>query len=136
MSAPHVWLRERIEDATGYNAWPVEMTGSDVPPYVVYVREQTAREMVLPDAMDEVYEPAVLPPVASFLVTIYADSYVQAWEIAGQIVEAVHKVSADESGLTIHESIVSDERDGMAGYLEGRESPTYTVEQSITIRWE
>lgn len=136
MSAPHVWLREQIEAATGINAYPVEMTGSELPPYVVYVRDTTAREFVLPDTMEAIPEPGLLPPVATFTLTIYADSYVQAWEIAGQIVDAVHKVSADESGLTIHECVVADEKDGMAGYLEGREQPTYTVEQTIQIRWE
>lgn len=136
MSAPHVWLREQIEDATGVDAFPVEVTGSNLPPYVVYVRDTTAREMVLPDTLEAVPEAGLLPPVATFTLTIYADSYVQAWEIAGQIVGAVHKVSVDESGLTIHESIVVDEKDGAAGYLEGRDSPTYTVEQTIQIRWE
>lgn len=136
MSAPHVWLRAQIEDATGVNAWPVEMTGSDMPPYVVYVRDQTVREQVLEETLGPVPAPQYVPNVAVFTVTIYADSYVQAWEIAGDVSGAIHNVSADESGLTIHECIVIDEKDGMAGYLDGRESPTYTVEQTIQIRWE
>lgn len=136
MSAPHVWLREQIEAATGVDAFPVEVTGTNLPPYVVYVRDQTTREMVLPDTLEPVPDAGLMPPVATFTLTIYADSYVQAWEIAGQITAAVHKVSADDSGLTIHESVVLDEKDGMAGYLEGRDSPTYTVEQTVQIRWE
>lgn len=136
MSAPHVWLRERIEDATGVNAFPVEVTGSNVPPYVVYVRDQTTREQVLPEALGSTPPEAYMPPVATFTLTIYADSYVQAWEIAGDISGDLHNVSEEASGLTIHECLVADEKDGMAGYLEGRESPTYTVEQTITIRWE
>lgn len=136
MSAPHVWLREQIEAASGVDAFPVEVTGSNLPPYVVYVRDQTTREQILAEALGESPPVAYMPPVATFTVTIYADSYVQAWEIAGDITSAIHNVSADESGLTIHECLVVDEKDGMAGYLEGRENPTYTVEQTITIRWE
>lgn len=136
MSTPHVWLREQIEDATGVDAFPVEMTGSNLPPYVVYVRESTARELVLAETLDATPDPEFVPPVASFLITSYADSYVQAWEIAGQITDAIHKVSVEASGLTIHSCLVTDERDGMAGYLEGRDSPTYTVEQTVEIRFE
>lgn len=136
MSAPHVWLRERIEDATGVDAFPVEVTGSNLPPYVVYVRDQTTRELALPEAFGASPPAAYLPPMAMFTVTIYADSYVQAWDIAGDVTAAIHNVSDDDSGLTIHECLVVDEKDGMAGYLEGRETPTYTVEMSIAIRWE
>lgn len=137
MSAPHVWLRERIEDATGVDAFPVEVTGSNLPPYVVYVRDQTTREQVLEETLGSVPpSPAFVPPVAVFTVTIYADSYVQAWDIAGDITGSIHNVSDEASGLTIHECLVIDEKDGMAGYLEGRETPTYTVEQTIQIRWE
>ena len=126
----------RIEDATGVDAFPVEVTGSNLPPYVVYVRDQTTREQMLPEALGAFPPEAYMPPVATFTVTIYADSYVQAWEIAEDITGSLHNVSEEASGLTIHECLVVDERDGVAGYLEGRESPTYTVEQTITIRWE
>jgi hypothetical protein len=136
MPGPHVWLKAAIEDATGYQAWPVEMTGSGAPPYIVYARESTTREQLLPDTMEAVPEPDYLPPLARFQVVTYADSYVQAWEIADEISAAVHKVSTEDSGLTINTVVVADERDGDAGYLEGREQPTYTVEQSIEIRWE
>ena len=45
--SPHVWLREAIETATGSTAWPVGMTGTTGPPFVVYAREATSREQVL-----------------------------------------------------------------------------------------
>lgn len=136
MPGPHVWLKAAIEDAAGVTAWPVEMTGSGAPPYVVYAREGTAREQVLPDTLEPDPAADYLAPLATFRVVTFADSYVQAWEIADSISAAVHKVTADQSGLTISSVIVADERDGDAGYLEGREQPTYTVEQTIEIRWE
>mgnify|MGYP006271957525 CR=1 FL=1 len=136
MSAPHVWLRSVIEDATDVSAFPVEATGATMPPYVVYTRESTSRDlMVLSDAYAEQPSADYIGPVATFLVTIYADSYVQAWDIAGLVANAAHKVSATSGGLTLY-SIVEDEKDGSAGYLDGREQPVYTVEQTIRIRFE
>lgn len=132
----HIWLREAIEDATGVDAYPVEMTGTGGPPYVVYARESTQRELVLDDALDAAPQPDQVPAVARFQVVIFSDSYVQAWEIAGQITAAVHKFRGSGSGWTIHDAMVTDESDGDAGYLEGREQPTYTVEMTIDIRWE
>jgi hypothetical protein len=137
MGAPHNWLKAAIEAATGtVYAWPVEMTGQGDPPYVIYQREQTVREALLEDTLD--YSPGsnALPPVARFELMVYADSYVAAWEIAGQIQAAIHRFSGSEHGETIHECQVLDERDGEAGYLEGREQPTYTVEMTVEIRYE
>jgi hypothetical protein len=136
-NAPHNWLKAAIEAASaGVYAWPVEMTGQGDPPYVIYTREQTERQPLLSDTLD--YSPGMneLPPVARFEVVVYADSYVEAWEIAGLIAAAIHRFKGSEHGETIHECQVVDERDGDAGYLEGREQPTYTVEMAVEIRYE
>lgn len=137
MNAPHNWLKAAIEAAAaGVQAWPVEMTSAGDPPYVIYVREGTAREAILDDSLDG--EPIVnaLPPVARFGVVVYADSYVQAWQIAGAITAAIHRFKGTAHGETIHECQVIDERDGDAGFLEGREQPTYTVEMVVEIRYQ
>lgn len=137
-SAPHNWLRAAIEAATGCTAWPVGMTGTGDPPYVIYTREQTARELSLDDELSATPGPGAMPPVARYTVAIYADSYVQAWSIASAITAAIHLFAGgpeDASGETIHQCLVADERDGDAGYLEGREQPTYTVEQDVEIRF-
>lgn len=133
--SPHVWLREKIEAATGSTAWPVGMTGTYGPPFVVYAREATSREQVLADTFDDTPTTDAVPPVARFLVAIYADDYVQAWTIAGQITAAIHKFAGTASGTTIDHCLVLDERDSQPDYLEGRETPTYTVELSVEIRW-
>jgi len=136
MGAPHNWLKAAIEAAATVNAWPVEMTGQGDPPYAIYTREATTRERLLTDALDDTPATNDLPPVATFLVVVYADSYVQCWQIADQVVAAINKFSGSAHGQTIHECTVADERDGDAGYLEGREQPTYTVEISVDIRYE
>ena len=137
MGAPHVWLKSAIEAAAaGVLAYPVEMTGGGEPPYVIYVREATSREMVLAEAFDDDPAPAELAPVARFSVTIYADSYVEAWEIAGQVSTALHRFQGSADGEVIESCMVLDERDGDSGYLEGREQPTFTVEQTIEVRFQ
>jgi hypothetical protein len=131
MGAPHNFLRSAIEAAaTGVTAWPVEMTAGGEPPYITYTRESTTREPVLDDEEDEP------PPIARYTVVIYADSYVQAWEIAGQITAGIHRFKGSAYGQTIDHCLVLDERDGEAGYLDGREQPTYTVEQAVEIRFQ
>lgn len=136
MGAPHVWLKSAIEAAAaGVTAWPVE-AGEVAPPYVIYAREGTTREQLLADEFEALPSADVLAPVARFAVVIYADSYVQAWEISGAIAASIHKFSGSGSGQTIDHCLVLDERDGEAIYLDGREQPTYTVEQSVEIRFE
>jgi hypothetical protein len=133
--SPHVWLREAIEAATDCNAWPVGMTGTDEPPFVIYARENTAREQVLADAFAATPAADAVPPVARFVVAVYADDYVEAWTIAGQITGAIHRFAGTAGGTTIDHCLVLDERDGQPDYLEGRETPTYTVELSVEIRY-
>lgn len=136
MAAPHVWLKEMIEAATTKTAWPVGMTGTEGPPFVIYVRESTSREQMLAETFDTTPETDQVPPVARFTVATYADDYVQAWTIAGQITAAIHKYAGTAHGTTVVSCIVADEKDGSPDYLDGRETPTYTVEQSVEIRWD
>jgi hypothetical protein len=136
MPTPHVWLKEAIEDATSATAWPVGMTGTQSPPFTIYAREATGREQVLADTFDDTPAADQVNPVARFLVAVYADDYVQAWTLAGQITAAIHKYAGTADGTTIEHCLVLDERDGHPDYLEGRETPTYTVELSVEIRWD
>lgn len=137
MGSPHNWLKAAIEAAApGVTAWPVEMTGGGDPPYITYTREGTVREQLLDDTFDAAPDPDQLPPVARYTVVIYADSYVQAWDIAGQITAAIHRFKGSAHGQTIEHCLVLDERDGDAGFLDGREQPTYTVEQAVEIHFE
>jgi hypothetical protein len=135
MSAPHVWLKESIEAATGLTVWPVGMTGQGGPPFVIYAREGTSRELLLQDLLGDDPVLDTLPPVSRFTVGIYADDYVQAWGIAESITAAVHKFSGTSYGVADDSCLVTDEKDGQPEYIDGREVPTYVVEQTIEIRW-
>jgi hypothetical protein len=136
MPAPHVWLKEAIENATSATAWPVGVTDpSSTPPFVIYAREATSREQVLADTFDDTPAADQINPVARFLVSVYADDYVAAWDLAGQITAAIHKFAGTVDGTTIEHCLVLDERDGQPDYLDGREVPTFTVELSVEIRW-
>lgn len=137
MGAPHVWLKSAIEEAAaGVTAWPVEKTEKGDPPYVIYTRDSTTRELVLADTFDDTPGSGLVDPRATFSLVTYADSYVQAWEIASAISAAIHRFSGSAGGEIIHHCLVTDERDGAAGYLDGREQPTYTVETTIDIRYQ
>jgi hypothetical protein len=142
MGSPHVWLKAAIEDATGsgsgydVTAWPVEMTGTGDPPYVIYNRTATIREQLLPDALDDLPEFDEVPPVATFQVSVFADSYVQAWEIADAITAAIHRFKGSADGETIEKCLVVDVADGDSGFLEGREQPTFTVELTVEITYQ
>jgi hypothetical protein len=136
MPTPHVWLKESIEAATSCTAWPVGMTGTQNPPFVIYAREGTTRELTLDDALDDEPLPALVPPTARFLVAVYADDYVSAWALASLITAAIDRFRGTDHGTMIDHCLVLDERDGQPDYLEGRETPTYTVELSVEIRWD
>lgn len=138
MGSPHNWLKAAIENAGGstITAWPVEMTGGGDPPYVVYTRTATVRELLLADTIDDATTVDSLPPVATFQVTVYADSYVQAWQIADAIVADVHKFQGSAHGQTIDKALVTDVADGDSGFLEGREQPTFTVELTVEITYQ
>lgn len=137
MGAPHVWLKAAIEAAApGILAWPVGNTSTGNPPYVVYIRAGTEREQLLSDELDATPLPDETPPVAKFLVVVYGSSYVQAWEIATAITSAVHRFTGSAHGQTIDSCMVMDERDGAAEYQDGSESPTYSVEIDLEIRWQ
>jgi hypothetical protein len=136
MPTPHVWLKEAIEAATSCTAWPVGMTGTQNPPFVIYAREGTTREQVLADAFDDTPAADQIHPVARFLVAVYADDYVEAWDLAEDITDKIHRFAGTAHGTNIEHCLVLDERDGQPDYLEGRETPTYTVELSVEIRWD
>lgn len=133
MPIPEKWIKGAIEDAVANcQAWPVAMTGTGDPPYVVYFREGTTRELVM--SLGEEGASAVAP-TATFRLDIYADSHVQAWEIAEAIGTALNGFKGTEDDLTIESCLLNDERDGEAVRLDGREDPTYIVEQTYEIAW-
>jgi hypothetical protein len=68
-------------------------------------------------------------------VAVYADDYVSAWALASLITAAIDRFRGTDHGTMVDHCLVLDERDGQPDYLEGRETPTYTVELSVEVRW-
>lgn len=127
MAIPEVWIKEAIEDATECLAYPVEAPEGVAPPYVTFARTSTARDIVLEGSFGGV--------VGVFEVTIYADAYVQAKEIADAARQAIHNFSGQTSDITIELSALTDEVDGSPEYLDGRDRPTYSVNHTYEIHW-
>jgi hypothetical protein len=127
MASPEAWLRGAIEDASDCNAYPVQVPEGASPPYVRYSREGTERSRGLDGTSS---------PVGEFLLEIHADSYLDAKARADLVRVAVSNFSGTAEGCTIDDVRLNDEKDGQPTYLEGRDVPTYVVEQTYSIFWQ
>lgn len=132
MAIPQIWLRERIESATDCDAFPVAAPEGQEPPYAIYTRASTEREVLLSEAAASPATGSSVPPVAEIGVEVYADDYVDVWTRSTQIVDEIHGFSG--SGIIL--SVVTDERDGTPEFLDGRDRPTYVVEITVRITYE
>jgi hypothetical protein len=127
MAGPEAWLRGAIEDSSGCNTYPVGIPEGATPPYVSYSREGTERVRGLDGSGS---------PVGEFLVSVFADSYLDAKAAADLIRAALVNFNGVEDGCTIDDVRLSDEKDGSPIYMEGRDVPTYVVEQTYSIFWQ
>lgn len=127
---PEAWLADTLEAAAGCPAYPVMGREGTLPPYVVFNREGTQDDMALDDELGE-----KVVSTGTFSVDIYADGYLQAKGIAAAVKMAVRNFSGHSGSLTIIRSVVDDDRDGPPVLLDGRDTPTYTIEQSYRISW-
>lgn len=128
MASPEGWVRSAIEAATSCNAYPLVVSEGQEPPFVVYMRSATARLQLLDGVFDA--------PTATFDVTIYADGYLAAKTLADLVREAVNNFSGSAGGSTILSVQLENERDADPVFMEGRDVPTYVIEQIYSIRWE
>ena len=131
MPVPQVWLRQAIESAAGCQAHPIGVPEGLAPPYVVYQRTTTARELTVDDPMGDPAGGSQLPAVAGITVEVFRDDYVAAWEMSQAIVEAIHGYADDE----IWSCVVIDEKDADPVFLDGRDITTYCVELTVEIRY-
>lgn len=125
---PEEWLATTLEDAAGCPVYPVMGREGQAPPYVVYMRDMTADQVTLGMGVGDQAQVE-----ATYIVDIYADSYLQSRTIAASIRQAVRNFSGEQDGLTILNVAIDNDRDVMPVLLDGRDSPTYTVEQFLKI---
>jgi hypothetical protein len=135
MANPQKWLYAAIEAAAGCQAYPVEAPDLAAPPYVIFTRSATTRELVLADTLTA--EPAAdtMPPVATFDLQVYADGYLAAWTVADAIRSALHKFAGTAHEVEIESCLLSDESDDQPVFYDGRDTPTYVIAQSYQVRW-
>ncbi len=128
MASPEAWIRSRIESATSADAFPMYVAEGQSPPFVVYGRSGTLRELAL-TTIDDV-------AVGTFELVIYSDSYSAAKDIAEDIREELSNFTSPADDDYILSSHLENERDGPPVFLDGRDSPTFVIEQTFQIRWE
>jgi len=121
-------MKASIENATGRLAYPQVVPESASTPFVVYARVGTKREQIgVPDY--------AIPPVGTFAVEIYAETYAQAKLLADSVRSALSNFNGTASGATITSVLLDDERDGDPVFFNGQDKPTYMVEHTYIIRW-
>ena len=78
----------------------------------------------------------MVAPAATFQVEIYAATYTAAKTLADQVRQAMHNFHGAAYGMTIRQSLLTEERDGDAVFFDGQDKPTFSVEHVYQIRWE
>lgn len=135
MAVPQTWFYAAVEAASGCSAYPLGVPEGVATPFVVYGRSATTREMVLEDTLQAEPLMDILPPVGTFQVQIYADGYLAAWAIADAIRAALHKFAGTVGDVTVDSCLLIEEADGDPVMFDGRDSPTYVVDQTYQVRW-
>lgn len=127
---PQVWLREAIEAAIGRPVHPLDATGEE-PPYAVYNRTATVRDLVLDDQLGDPAGGSVVPPQAGVTVEVFANDYLEAWRLSAAIVRAVHGYR----GGVIDSCVVVDEKDSDPVFVGSEATPTFVVELTLELRY-
>lgn len=128
MPSPEAWLREQIETGGNCNAYPLRASESAAPPFAVFGRSATARQQQLAGVDDA--------PAGTFDLNLYADGYLLAKDLADAVRVQLTNFQPPDAGGIILSVHLDNERDGEPVQMEGRDTPTYVIEQTYTIRWE
>lgn len=135
MAVPQKWFFAALEAAAGCSAYPLGVPEGVATPFVIYGRSATTRELILADTLTAEPLTDALPPAGTFQVQVYADGYLAAWAIADAIRAALHKFAGTVDDVTIDSCLLSEEADGDPVFFDGRDLPTYVVEQTYAVRW-
>lgn len=127
MAYPEKWLRAKLDEATTASVHPILAPQNADFPLVVYRRTGTRRER---DVLGNVGR-----PVATFAVSIVAQTYSQAKEIADSIRLVVDNFTGDHSGLKIVFTSLVSESDNMERPFEAQAKPLYRVDQVYEVRF-
>lgn len=127
------WLHETIEDATDVEAFPLRVPAGKVPPFVVFSQTglEEAEAAMLSDGFG-----GQATVTGAFAVEIYADGYLEAKTLARQIRAAIRNFAGSAGDLTIVRSRIDGQQDSDPVFMDGKDEPTYVVEQTYSISWE
>jgi hypothetical protein len=128
MSFPEKWLRERLDAATTAGIHPVLASHNAPFPLVVYRRSGTRRER-------NITLGNIGRPIATFSVSIVAETYSEAKDIADAIRNSVDNFTGTSQGVTIMGASLVSEADNMERPAEGQAKPLYRVDQVYEVRF-
>lgn len=122
------WLRARLEEATGCDAWPL-IGPVAAPPYVMFMQAGQTDE----DTLDSDSETLT---TGSFTVEVYGAGYAEAHQMARDIRRNVRNFTGSSGDLTIARVLVTDSKDLDPVFEDGQNRPiAYAVEISLSISW-
>lgn len=122
------WLRARLEEATGCNAWPLVGPVS-APPYVMFAQSGQQDEDTLA-ADDETLT------TATFTIEVYGSGYAEAHGMARDIRRALRNFTGSSGDLTIARVLVTDSQDLDPIFEDGQNRPiAYAVQVTVTVSW-
>lgn len=127
MAFPEKWLRSRLDSATTAGIHPILAPQNAAFPLVVYRRTGTRRDRGL--------RGNVGAPVATFSVSIVAESYTQVKDISDSIRNSVDNFTGSSMGVTIDNTALVSESDNMERPYEGQAKPLYRVDQVYEVRF-
>lgn len=122
------WLRARLEDATGCDAWPL-IGPVSAPPYVMFMQAGQTDE----DTLDTDSETLT---TGSFTIEVYGAGYAEAHQMARDIRRNVRNFTGSSGDLTIARVLVTDSTDLDPVLEDGQNKPiAYAVQITLSISW-
>lgn len=126
-ASPEAWLYSAIQ-AAGLDVYPVTSPAKKEPPFAVYSRDSTDRDL-------ETAVGSTGAVVGEFVVEIFSDGYQAGKTLADSVRAAVNNFTGTAGGATIDRVQLTQERDGVPVRLADREATTYVIEQTYLIEW-
>jgi hypothetical protein len=125
--SPEAWLHNSAQ-AAGIDVYPITSPDKKEPPFAVYARDSTERDLDL--------EAGTTGAVSgSFVVEIYSDGYLAGKTLADAVRAAVNNFTGTAHGATIDRVQLTDEQDGPPVQFDGRSTTTYVIVQTYQIFW-
>lgn len=122
------WLRARLEEAAGCDAWPLIGPVSD-PPYVMFAQAGQTDEDTLDDDSETL-------TTGSFTVEVYGATYAASHQMARDIRRNVRNFAGSSGDLTIARVLVTDSTDLDPVLEDGQNKPiAYAVQITLSISW-